>query len=100
MRTALYWDISQRVVVTQKNAVLIHPSSSVCMALSLVISPVQNNDLTLSKVFKFKILFFAGLATQKVCSSRMITYIVRQERDRAMNFEIQQEYIVILLLKV
>jgi hypothetical protein len=30
----------------------------------------------------------------------MIMYIVRQERDRAMKFEIQQEYIVILLLNV
>jgi len=70
------------------------------MAFSPIISRLQNNDLTLSKVLKFKTLFFACLTTQKVCSSWMITYIVRQERDRAMKFEIQQVYIVILLLKV
>jgi hypothetical protein len=64
------------------------------MALSLIISRLQNNGLILSKDFKFKILFFAGLATQKFCSSWMITYIVRQERNRAMQFEIRQEYIV------
>jgi hypothetical protein len=71
------------------------------MALSLIISRLQNNGLILSMIVKFKILIFTGLTIQKFCSSWMITYIVRQERDRTMKFEIQQqEYIVILLLNI
>jgi len=64
------------------------------MALSPIILRLQNNGVTLSKIFKFKTLFLACLTTQEVLDDNVH---LRQER---MKFEIQQDYIVILFLKV